>query len=103
MTLPVHLAVSSPREPDPTYQNRPTDMKGTITINGLIIGSSYALLRYASYKDVPTQGDENAFLQSNFHLLQRTQHMYTKIQEKSHQKDPSIIDAFEYDSFIIHL
>lgn len=66
MTLPVHLAVSSPREPDPTYQNRPTDMKGTITINGLIIGSSYALLRYASYKDVPTQGDENAFLQSNF-------------------------------------
>lgn len=66
MTLPVHLAVSSSCEPDPVYENKPIDMKGTVTINELTTGDSYALLRYASYKDVPTQGDENAFLQSKF-------------------------------------
>ncbi|CAF1446889.1 unnamed protein product [Adineta steineri] len=66
VTLPVHLSVSEWDEPNPTYHEDPKEMLGIVTVNNLTIGCFYALLRYSSYKSVPTRGDANAFLHSNF-------------------------------------
>jgi hypothetical protein len=41
-------------------------MTAIVTINNLTIGNFYMLLRYSSYEYVPTRGDENTFLKSNF-------------------------------------
>ncbi|CAF3985144.1 unnamed protein product [Adineta steineri] len=66
VTLPVHLSVSEWDEPNPIFCEDPIEMLGTVTVNNLTIGCFYALLRYSSYKSVPTRGDANAFLQSSF-------------------------------------
>ncbi len=66
MTLPVRLSVSSWNEPNPAFHEDPRKMIGTVTVNNLTIGNFYVILRYSSYKYVPTSGDENTFLQSNF-------------------------------------
>ncbi|CAF1199086.1 unnamed protein product [Adineta steineri] len=66
VTLPVRLSVPQWNEPNPTYRKNPREMVGTITVNNLTIGKFYALLRYSSYTYVPTQGDEDTFLQSQF-------------------------------------
>ncbi|CAF4092501.1 unnamed protein product, partial [Adineta steineri] len=66
VTLPVHLCVSEWDEPNPIFREDPIEMLGTVTVNNLTIGCFYALLRYSSYESVPTGGDANAFLQSDF-------------------------------------
>ncbi|CAF1367197.1 unnamed protein product [Rotaria sordida] len=66
VTLPVHLAVSKRDEPDPVLNAESRDMDGTVTVNNLIIGNTYVLLRYASYKFTPTEGDANNFIHSHF-------------------------------------
>ncbi len=41
-------------------------MDGIVTVHKLTVGRSYILLRYASYEYVPTKGNINEFLSSNF-------------------------------------
>jgi hypothetical protein len=68
VTLPVHLSVSAWNEPNPhpAYNENPTEMDGIVTVRNLIIGKSYVLFRYSSYQYVPTKGNINDFLSSNF-------------------------------------
>ena len=68
VTLPVRLAVSAWNEPNthPAYNEQPTEMDGVVTVNELIIGKQYVLLRYSSYETVPTEGSIAQFLSSNF-------------------------------------
>ncbi|CAF1581191.1 unnamed protein product, partial [Rotaria magnacalcarata] len=66
VTLPVHLAVSARDEPDPVLNAKSREMDGTVTVNNLTIGSTYVLLRYASYKFTPIEGDANGFINSCF-------------------------------------
>jgi len=41
-------------------------MDGIVTVRQLVNGKSYVLLRYSSYEHVPTKGNVNDFLSSNF-------------------------------------
>ena len=68
VTLPVRLSISAWNEPNPhpAYGEAPVEMDGVVTVNHLIVGKEYTLLRYSSYEHVPTKGGINAFLQSNF-------------------------------------
>ena len=68
VTLPVRLTVSVPNEPNthPAYGEKPIEMDVIATVRNLIVGKRYALLRYASYKNVPTKGDAVDFLSSNY-------------------------------------
>ncbi|CAF1993420.1 unnamed protein product [Rotaria magnacalcarata] len=66
VTLPVHLAVSARDEPDPVLNAQSREMDGTVTVSNLTIGSTYVLLRYASYKFTPVEGDANGFINSCF-------------------------------------
>jgi hypothetical protein len=66
VTLPVRLTVSAWNEPNPIYCKHPREMIGIVTVNNLTIGNCYVLLRYSSYEYVPTKGDEDIFLRSNF-------------------------------------
>ncbi|CAF1236975.1 unnamed protein product [Rotaria sordida] len=68
VTLPVRLSVSAWNEPNthPAYNEKPTEMDGVVTVRNLIVGKSYVLLRYSSYEYVPTKGNVNEFLLSNF-------------------------------------
>jgi hypothetical protein len=68
VTLPVRLSVSAWNEPNlhPAYSEKPTEMDGTVTIRDLIVDKTYVLLRYSSYEYVPTKGNVDDFLSSNF-------------------------------------
>jgi hypothetical protein len=87
VTLPVRLAVSAWNEPNPAFKKQPREMIGIITINNLTIGNSYVLLRYSSYEYVPTKGDHNTFLQSNFD----TTHEFTATETNYVYEDPKTI------------
>lgn len=89
MTLPVHLAVSSWNEPNPIFRDCCAQMKGTITISNLTIGEFYSLLRYSSYEHVPTQGDENTFLQSKF----QSKHEFEATETSYIYADPNTIPS----------
>jgi hypothetical protein len=66
--LPVCLSVSAWNEPNthPAYNEKPIEIDGIVTVSHLIIGESYILLKYSSYQYVPTKGNEEHFLLSNF-------------------------------------
>jgi hypothetical protein len=68
VTLPVCLSVSAWNEPNthPAYNEHPIEMDGIMTVHKLTVGRSYILLRYSSYEHVPTKGNINEFLSSNF-------------------------------------
>lgn len=66
-TVPVRLNVNIPNEPNVSIGEKPVMMQGTVTIYDLVPGRDYALLRYNSYKNVPTSGDSQTFLKSNYH------------------------------------
>ncbi len=89
MTLPVHLSVSAWDEPNPIYHEDPTEMIGTVTVNNLTIGNFYALLRYSYYKNVPTKGDANAFLQSKFD----EKHEFIAVETNYVYEDPNTISS----------
>ncbi|CAF4361377.1 unnamed protein product, partial [Rotaria magnacalcarata] len=50
----------------PDYAEPPIEMNGIVTIHNLVVGESYVLLRYSSYKYVPSNGTINNFLSSKF-------------------------------------
>ena len=89
--MPVRLAVSSWNEPNPAFRANPRQMTGTITINNLTIGESYALLRYSSYEHVPIRGDEKTFLQSKF----KDKHEFTATESNYIYRDPNTISSAE--------
>jgi hypothetical protein len=91
VTLPVHLAVSAWNESNPTFGHRPRQMVGTVKISNLTIGNVYILLRYSSYEHVPTRGDENTFLESNF----ESSHQFAATETNYIYKDPNIILSTE--------
>ncbi len=89
VTLPVRLAVPALKEPNPAFKHSPKEMIGTVTINNLTIGNFYALLRYSSYKDVPTKGDEDIFLHSNF----ESKHEFMATETTYVYEDPRTISS----------
>ena len=89
MTLPVHLSVSANDEPNPAFREDPVDMTGTVTVTNLIIGNAYALLRYSTYKFVPTKGNADTFLESRFD----TQHIFTALGTTYEYEDPKKISS----------
>ncbi len=89
VTLPVHLSVSASDEPNPNYHRDPRGMIGIVTVNNLTIGNFYVLLRYSSYKHVPTKGDANAFLQSNFD----EKHEFMAVETNYVYEDPKTISS----------
>ena len=89
MTLPVHLAVSSWKEPNAAFTDYSAQMTGTITISNLNIGEFYTLLRYSSYEHVPIRGDENSFLQSKF----QHKHEFMATETSYVYKDPDTIPS----------
>ncbi len=68
VTLPVRLSVPVWSEPNthPAYNESPIEMDGILTVRNIIIGKSYVILRYSSYEYVPTKGNIDDFLSSNF-------------------------------------
>lgn len=70
VTLPVRLSVSAWNEPNthPAYDEKPVEMDGVVTVRNLIVDKSYILLRYSSYEFVPTKGNIEHFLLSNFDI-----------------------------------
>ncbi|CAF3713023.1 unnamed protein product [Rotaria socialis] len=64
VTVPVRLAVSKWDEPNLAFNEDPIEMDGIVTVYNLNIGNTYVLLRYSSYKNVPTKGDADAFIKS---------------------------------------
>ncbi|UJR11207.1 hypothetical protein I4U23_015388 [Adineta vaga] len=89
VTLPIHLSVSACDEPDPIFCEAPREMTGIITVENLTIGMFYALLRYSSYKHVPTKGDADAFLQSNFDEI----HVFMAMETNYVYEDPKQISS----------
>lgn len=67
-TVPVRLSISVPDEPNISLSNPeiPCEMDAIVTIEKLIAGETYVLLRYSSYEFVPTKGDAEDFLESRF-------------------------------------
>jgi hypothetical protein len=84
VTLPVRLSVSKSDEPDPCSTNLPVEMDATVTIENLNIGNAYILLRYASYKNVPTKGNVEEILRSNF----ETKYLFTATDTTHIYQDP---------------
>ena len=68
VTYPCRLSVSEWDEPNPAFRQKPVEMDGTVKVMNLTSGKIYVLLRYSSYKNVPTRGDATAFLRSNFDI-----------------------------------
>ncbi|CAF3238217.1 unnamed protein product [Rotaria socialis] len=68
VTLPVRLSVSASNEPNThhEYAESLIEMDGIVKIRDLVVGESYVLLRYSSYKHVPSNGTINDFLSSKF-------------------------------------
>jgi hypothetical protein len=64
-------------------------MTGIITVNNLIVGNPYALLRYSSYESVPTKGDAHTFLESNFD----EKHIFTATESNYEYEDPKKISS----------
>ncbi len=89
MTLPVRLSVSAWNEPNPAFHQDPVDMTGTVTITNLIAGNAYALLRYSSYRLVPTRGNADTFLESRFD----TRHIFTALETTYEYEDPKKISS----------
>ncbi len=42
------------------------EMVGRVTVQELMVGTRYVLLRYSSHVDVPIRGDATVFLTSNY-------------------------------------
>lgn len=87
MTLPVHLSVSQSTEPDPCSTDQPMEMDGIVTIDNLTVENVYILLRYSSYKNVPTKGNVEAILQSNY----ETKYLFTATDTTHVYHDPKNI------------
>ncbi|CAF1196281.1 unnamed protein product [Didymodactylos carnosus] len=66
LTLPIRLYVNSWDEPNISLGARPKILHGTIVISNLIPNRKYVLLRYDTYKTVPTSGKESKFLKSKY-------------------------------------
>jgi hypothetical protein len=66
-TMPVHLKVNLPDEPNLSMGAQPILMQGTISVCDLELDRHYVLLRYNSYKQVPISGDAQEFLCSRYH------------------------------------
>jgi hypothetical protein len=64
-------------------------MVGIVTVNNLTIGNFYVILRYSSYEYVPTRGDENTFLQSNF----EEKHEFMAMKTNYVYEDPKTISS----------
>lgn len=54
-TVPVHISVSFPDEPNVSKGKKPRSMTAHVTVTGLEVGRHYALLRYDSFQRVPSQ------------------------------------------------
>ncbi|CAF1287533.1 unnamed protein product [Adineta ricciae] len=89
VTLPVHLSVSACDEQVPYFFPEPREMNGTVTVSGLLVGNFYALLRYSSYKHVPTGGDADAFLQSSYDEI----HVFMAMESNYVYEDPKTIPS----------
>lgn len=89
MTFPVRLKVSAWNEPNLCDDEQPIEMDGTVTVYNLTVGTVYVLLRYSSYRNVPTKGDADSFIQSRFDV----KHQFVAEDTSYEYKDPKKIPS----------
>ncbi|CAF1178879.1 unnamed protein product [Didymodactylos carnosus] len=66
-TFRVQLYINSWDEPNLSTGSEPIVMYGTVVVSNLIMSKHYALLRYNTYKNVPTSGNAADFLKSKYY------------------------------------
>ncbi|CAF4661981.1 unnamed protein product [Rotaria magnacalcarata] len=87
--IPLEVTVSKWDEPNLAFNEDPIEMDGIVTVYNLNIGSTYVLLRYSSYKNVPTKGDADAFMKS----LHDFKHEFTADDTSYIYEDPKKIPS----------
>jgi hypothetical protein len=96
-TVPVHVSVNSPSEPDVSIGHSPTQLMATVTVEGLKAGGHYTLLRYDGHTNVPESGAPADYLKSKFRLRRPPPLGPTATQRGFRRMAPSSTVAFPID------
>lgn len=85
----MRLTVAEWDEPCVNHGMNARDMAGRVTVQELIVGTQYSLLRYSSYVDVPVRGNATTFLTSNY----TSRHDFTANDSTYAYEDPIAIKS----------